>query len=308
MPSARPSPASSPPTSTPSTSSCSPRASWAWPRAPAATGCATTSTSPPKRSPAASPTSPTPACGASTGRRTGPLPRRTLTNNPGRASRRGMSRKAFGKVLAAAAAVLVAGGIVPLAARADRPPAAVDSAVTRAAAALTATGKPTSTLDVVVSLDQVADGGLRSRLLKVGTWAWAFHNLPLAGVRLSATRLDALRHVDGVKGVYLNTPLHYELKDSAKAMNVAHAWNDLHMTGKGVTVAILDSGVDGTHPDLAPAMKANVKLLEFGAPFPTVPLEGVPNSDTTSGHGTHVAGDVAGRGIKSDGDYKGMAP
>ena len=104
-----------------------------------------------------------------------------------------MSRKAFGKVLAAAAAVLVAGGIVPLAARADRTPAAVEPAVARAAAALTATGKRSATLDVVVTLDQVADGGLSSRLQKVGSWAWAFRNLPLAGVRLPAARLDALR-------------------------------------------------------------------------------------------------------------------
>src|SRR5437016_4275841 len=67
-------------------------------------------------------------------------------------------------------------------------------------------------------------------------------------------------------------------------------------------------GVDFTHPDLAPAMKANVKLAGFGQdPVPTVPIAGIPNSDTSSGHGTHVAGDVAGRGTASHGEQKGMA-
>ena len=108
--------------------------------------------------------------------------------------------------------------------------------------------------------------------------------------------------------VYDNHPLHYFLKDSAKLNNTGHAWNDLHVTGKGVTVAILDTGVDFTHPDLAPAMKANVKLVGLGEdPVPTVPIEGLPNSDTSSGHGTHVAGDVAGRGTASGGAQKGMA-
>src|SRR5205823_5516693 len=105
-----------------------------------------------------------------------------------------------------------------------------------------------------------------TRLARVASWSWSFKHIPVAGLRLPVKSIDALRHVAGVRGVFLNRTLDMELKDSAKAMNVAHAWNDLHITGKGVTVAVLDSGVDGTHPDLAPAMKQNVKLVELGAP------------------------------------------
>jgi serine protease AprX len=173
-------------------------------------------------------------------------------------------------------------------------------------AAALASQAPDASLDVIVSLDRVADTSLRQRLADVATWSWSFSHLPSAGVRLPLARLDDLRRVEGVRAVYPNTRLQYALADSAKLMNTAHAWTDLGVTGKGVTVAILDSGVDGTHPDLAPALKQNVKLLELGTPTPVIPVENVPDSDTTSGHGTHVAGDAAGRGTQSGGLYKGM--
>src|SRR5207237_10824935 len=117
-----------------------------------------------------------------------------------------------------------------------------------------------------------------------------------------------LRNRRVVLTIYANPQLNSFLKDSPKLNNPAHAWNDLKVTGKRITVAILDTGVDFTHPDLAPAMKANVKLAGFGQdPVPTVPIAGIPNSDTSSGHGTHVAGDVAGRGTASHGEQKGLA-
>ncbi|MDQ1566422.1 MAG: serine protease AprX [Actinomycetota bacterium] len=167
---------------------------------------------------------------------------------------------------------------------------------------------PGALLDLVVTLDRPADHRMVTALSRLGVWSQAFEHLPAAGIRLPLARLADLRNLRGVLAIYDDHPLHYFLKDSAKLNNTAHAWNDLKVTGKGVTVAILDTGVDFTHPDLAPAMKANVKLVGLGQdPVPVVPIAGIPNSDTSSGHGTHVAGDVAGRGIASGGAQKGMA-
>lgn len=102
--------------------------------------------------------------------------------------------------------------------------------------------------------------------------------------------------------------------------------------GAGVGVAVVDSGVDGTHPDLAPALAVNQKFicstpgltnngfcygnslvgsLLYGGPITgctTTLWARLPNTDTTGGHGTHVAGIVAGRGIASDGRFMGAAP
>ncbi|HEY3238962.1 MAG TPA: S8 family serine peptidase, partial [Acidimicrobiia bacterium] len=177
-----------------------------------------------------------------------------------------------------------------------------------AAAATAATLPAGATLDLVVSLERPAGEHLRRLLAGLGTWSWAFEHVPAAALRLPVERLGALRQTEGILGVYLNEPLRYYLKESAQLVNTARAWNDLGVTGKGVTVAILDTGVDFGHPDLADAMRANVKLVGFGDPLPVIPVQSLTNSDTSSGHGTHVAGDVASRGTASHGDYRGLAP
>jgi serine protease AprX len=167
---------------------------------------------------------------------------------------------------------------------------------------------PGSLLDLIVTLDRPADRRMAGALARLGVWSHTFDQLPSAAIRLPVARLTDLENLPGVLSIYDNHQLQYFLKESAQLNNTGHAWNDLHVTGKGVTVAILDTGVDFTHPDLAPAMKANVKLVGFGQdPLPTVPVADIPNSDTSSGHGTHVAGDVAGRGTASHGEQKGMA-
>ncbi len=65
---------------------------------------------------------------------------------------------------------------------------------------------------------------------------------------------------------------------------------------KGVTVAVLDTGI-GKHPDF------DSRILSF-KDF----LNGHNGQYDDSGHGTHVAGCIAGSGYASDGKYRGMAP
>ncbi|MGW8780296.1 S8 family serine peptidase [Streptomyces sp. NPDC055796] len=67
-------------------------------------------------------------------------------------------------------------------------------------------------------------------------------------------------------------------------------------TGKGVKVAVLDTGVDETHPDLKGIEAAQQNFTE------------APDAKDVNGHGTHVASTIAGSGALSGGRYRGVAP
>lgn len=67
--------------------------------------------------------------------------------------------------------------------------------------------------------------------------------------------------------------------------------------GSGITVAVIDSGIDKNHPDLVGKVVGEKNFLADEA-----------NADDFLGHGTMVAGLIAGTGAASDGRYKGIAP
>jgi serine protease AprX len=84
------------------------------------------------------------------------------------------------------------------------------------------------------------------------------------------------------------------------------------VSGRNVTVAVLDTGVNSQHGDLSGKIVQNVKLADtqsVGAGFiyPS-PVENLPNTDLVSGHGTFVAGVIASSGMASGGKYNGVAP
>ncbi|MDQ1283421.1 MAG: hypothetical protein QG666_1213, partial [Euryarchaeota archaeon] len=67
--------------------------------------------------------------------------------------------------------------------------------------------------------------------------------------------------------------------------------------GRGVTVAVIDSGIDKNHPDLVGRVVAEKNFLSDEI-----------TADDLLGHGTMVAGIIAGSGAASNGKYKGIAP
>lgn len=72
--------------------------------------------------------------------------------------------------------------------------------------------------------------------------------------------------------------------------------------GEGVTIAIIDSGVDDAHPDLAGAVIGGTDVSGLGEPDGTGPV------GVGSDHGTRVASLAAGRGVGPGGGVLGAAP
>jgi subtilisin family serine protease len=120
-----------------------------------------------------------------------------------------------------------------------------------------------------------------------------------AGVRgsgRSAAGPATGRLVTGIERVWLDGPVRASLDRSVPQVGAPQAWQ-AGLTGKGATVAVLDSGIDATHPDLVDAV---IQEQDF---------TGGPSGPTDRfGHGTHVASIITGSGAASDGTYVGVAP
>lgn len=100
----------------------------------------------------------------------------------------------------------------------------------------------------------------------------------------------------GVKKVWLNELARISLESSVPQIGANIAWSRGY-DGTGVSVAVLDSGIDPNHPDVAGRI---VEQVDFSG-NPQGPRDG-------HGHGTHVAATILGTGAASDGLRKGVAP
>ncbi|WP_051965126.1 S8 family serine peptidase [Deinococcus misasensis] len=94
-----------------------------------------------------------------------------------------------------------------------------------------------------------------------------------------------------------------ELATAITQTGVDVAQNEMGLTGKGIRVGIIDSGIDIDHPDLKSRIVAQKDFVGDGYGFGDyVPLPD-DNADDCDGHGTHVAGIVG-----ANGTVKGVAP
>ncbi|MGW0828144.1 S8 family peptidase [Streptomyces sp. NPDC002845] len=99
----------------------------------------------------------------------------------------------------------------------------------------------------------------------------------------------------GIAHVWLDGVRKATLDKSVPQIGAPKAWSAGY-DGKGVTIAVLDTGVDTTHPDLKSQVTASKNFSE------------ARDATDKFGHGTHVASIAAGTGAKSGGKFKGVAP
>lgn len=199
-------------------------------------------------------------------------------------------------------------------------PAVVDSNL------LSQLNTSTGELEVIVTFkkDTETQAGIVNLLKDAGiTVGSVMKELPMAGVLATKGQIEKLAANEHVFSIYENKKLQFENKEATELTGVDRARTDnqfrtanggLPVSGKGIGVVINDSGIDATHKDLqfGTHVVQNVlgatNLNAQSALLPITYVEDVPNTDTSSGHGTHVAGIVGATGAMSGGLYEGVAP
>lgn len=115
---------------------------------------------------------------------------------------------------------------------------------------------------------------------------------------VSISGLPALVEDARVSRVTYDRPVRAFMDVAAPTVHAPALWQQ-GLTGDGVTVAVIDTGIY-PHPDFT---KPENRITAF---CDLVAHRSEPYDD--NGHGTHVAGAIAGNGLKSGGTYRGIAP
>ncbi len=180
-----------------------------------------------------------------------------------------------------------------------------------------------SNVDAVIVYYQVPADADIADLQRLGVLGGTrYRALPMIAVTTTKVKLEAISRLASVRSIYGNRTFQWNLEPAARNLtgvelarrnsDLIKANRGLPESGRGVTVAVLDTGVDATHGDLSGRVVQNIKLadtqsLSVGFNYP-VAAPNLPNTDQAYGHGTFVAGVIAGNGQQSGGKYAGVAP
>src|SRR3989442_5244393 len=174
----------------------------------------------------------------------------------------------------------------------------------------------TSSLNVIVTYRSAPTAADLADLQAMGILGGTiFRSLPMVVVNATRDQIARIAALPAVRSVFADRTLSFFDAESRALIGLDEVEADpelprpggLPLSGAGVTIAVLDTGVDATHPDLPFGSKVvgNVRLAGavgsgLGFTYPPV-VEGLPDTDLVLGHGTFVSSVAAGGGQESRG-------
>lgn len=202
-------------------------------------------------------------------------------------------------------------------------------------------------IPVVITYNSTPSSSELNRLQLVGiTKGIRFRELPMIVAPMNAAQLAAVRTQPGVQSIWANRIMNTSTNSSRRFIGVPQMMADREVqrgnhqnpgfpiSGKGIGIGYIDTGIDATHNDLKFLSKTVQNVIQphsettvgdgglligiginiFDEVYvatgfnPPIYIENQQHSDVESGHGTHGAAVAAGTGAQSGGFYGGVAP
>ena len=201
-------------------------------------------------------------------------------------------------------------------------------------------------IPVVITYSSMPSSSELNRLQSAGiTKGIALGQLPMVIAPMNAAQLTAVRTQPGVRSIWANRIMKTFTNESRPFIGVPQMMADrevqrantqnpgMPISGKGIGIGYVDTGIDATHADLKYGTKTVQNVIQpqsettvgdggqligvgvnvfdevyaatgFNRP---IYLENQQHSDVESGHGTHGSAVAAGTGVQSGGFYGGVA-
>jgi serine protease AprX len=133
------------------------------------------------------------------------------------------------------------------------------------------------------------------------------HMIKGASFTIPVSALPLLEADPEIASVSIDHPMQVADDLTNSATGVGSAWNSGY-TGAGVGVAVIDSGINDSHPDLWNSSETTSRVVYHQDFTGTSTTNALGAKYDLYGHGTHVAGIIGGNGYLSGGQYEGVAP
>jgi serine protease AprX len=180
-------------------------------------------------------------------------------------------------------------------------------------------GATSATVPVIVQKNDAADRGPEAAVARLG--GTVGRDLPIVdgfAATIPSSAVDQLGGLEGVRAVTLDAkmqPTALPMGGGSAALKSAYPaevraddmWKSGY-TGQGVTVAVVDTGIANVADVAGRVLTVRDDLSLVHPTSPCENLSGEPTCDDNYGHGTFIAGLIAGNGASSNGAWKGIAP
>jgi subtilisin family serine protease len=167
---------------------------------------------------------------------------------------------------------------------------------------------------IIVKFASLAEQSLFSDNIPKSDILFKSRLIPYISIRTTESTLSVLKFSLGVVNIYddvfSSLPDYIVLKETEPNLdNITYYNSEAHigasllheqgLTGKGIKVAVLDTGIDENHHDLQVTSQGNKKIIGQES-FVDYNFDGIPDEgpEDLIGHGTHVTGTVAGNGYQ----------